>query len=143
MGMYTMSELIRLSLSLEKPLFGQLEKLVKQSGYSNRSEFIRDMIRDRLVETKWANDQEVIGTITLIYDHHARKLSEKLTKLQHDHHNEILATTHVHLDRYICAEMILTKGSAKRVKAIADKLGKQKGVIHYELAASAFGPELK
>jgi CopG family transcriptional regulator, nickel-responsive regulator len=137
------SDLVRLSLSIEKPLYLQLEKLVKETGYSNRSEFIRDMIRDMLVEKKWKNDQVVVGTITLVYDHHARRLSEKLTDLQHDHHDEVLATTHVHLDHHTCVEMILVKGRAKNIKLIADKLGQQKGVFHYELSMSAIGDDLK
>ncbi len=137
-----MSELIRLSLSIEKSLFRQLEKLVSQTGYSNRSEFIRDMIRDRLVEKKWKANHVVVGTITLIYNHNVRNLSGKLTSVQHHHHNEILATTHVHLTEDICAEMILVKGKAEKVRHIADSLRQQKGVLHAELSMSAMGDEL-
>jgi len=79
-----MSKVVRLSLSIEKPLYDQLERLVKKSGYRNRSEFVRDMVRERLVQNEWEKDQEVLGTITLIYDHHRHQLSEKLVSLQHD-----------------------------------------------------------
>ena len=138
-----MPDLVRLSLSIESSLYKRLEKLVKQSGYSNRSEFIRDLIRDRLVKDKWKSDDEVIGTITLVYDHNVRALSRKLTSLQHHHHNEILATTHVHLDRNICAEMILVRGKAGRVRHIADSLRQQKGILHAELSMSSTGQDLK
>jgi CopG family nickel-responsive transcriptional regulator len=100
-----MSDLTRLSLSLEKPLLDKLDALMKRKAYTNRSEFVRDMIRDHLVQTEWEKDREVLGTITLIYDHHARRLSEKLIDLQHDHHREVLVTTHVHLSHDLCAEV--------------------------------------
>ena len=79
-----MSNLVRLSLSIERPLLKRLERMVKQSGYTNRSEFIRDMVRDCLVKKEWEGDEEVVGTVTLLYDHHVRRLTEKLTDLQHD-----------------------------------------------------------
>ena len=98
-----MPELVRFSLSIEDTLMDKLEELVKKSGYTNRSEFVRDMIRDRLVKREWERDREVLGTITLIYDHHVRQLSDKLIDLQHDHHKEVLVTTHVHLTHDLCA----------------------------------------
>ena len=82
--------MVRLSFSMEKPLLEQLEKLLKDSKYANRSEFIRDMIREQLVGRQWQADRQTLGTITLLYNHHLHKLSEKLTDLQHDHHQSIL-----------------------------------------------------
>jgi len=137
-----MSDLVRLSLSLEKPLFDRLEKLVKGSGYSNRSEFVRDMIRRQLVEGEWAKDQEVLGTVTLVYDHHRRRLTEKLTDLQHHHHNAVLVATHVHLTHDLCAEVILIKGKARRIRKLADLMRQQKGVLHTELSMSSTGVRL-
>lgn len=137
-----MSDLMRLSFSIEKPLMDKLEELVKRSGYTNRSEFVRDMIRDRLVKKEWEKDREVLGTITLIYDHHARRLSEKLIDLQHDHHREVLVTTHVHLSHDLCAEVILVRSRAKSVQELADLLGRQKGVFHCELSTSSTGASL-
>lgn len=137
-----MPELVRLSLSIEKPLFDELEKLVRRSGYTNRSEFVRDMIRDRLVQREWEGDREVLGTITLIYDHHARRLSEKLIDLQHDHHREVLVTTHVHLSHDLCAEVILVRARASHVRKLADTLAGQKGVYHAELSTSSTGRSL-
>lgn len=137
-----MSSLVRFSLSMEKALLDRLEKMVKRSKYANRSEFIRDLLRDRLVEHEWKENQEVVGTITLIYDHHTRQLNKKLTDLQHHHHNMILATTHVHLDEHICAEMILAKGQANQIKEIADLLRQQRGVLHAALSISSTGKQL-
>ena len=137
-----MADLVRLSFSLEKPLAARLTKLVKQGRYDNRSEFIRDMIRDRLVERAWEENEEALGTITLIYDHHARGLSNKLTHLQHHHHEQVMATTHVHLDHDRCAEMIMLRGRAKNIQQLADLLRQQKGVLHAELAISSTGKRL-
>lgn len=137
-----MSDLVRLSLSLEKPLFERLERLVQRSGYTNRSEFVRDMIRERLVEGEWAADQEVLGTITLLYDHHRRQLSEKLTHLQHHHHHVVLVTTHVHLSHDLCAEVILVRAKASEIRELADTLRQQKGVLHTDLSMSSTGKTL-
>lgn len=138
-----MSEIVRLSLSLEKPLLDRLEKLVKRSGYTNRSEFVRDMIRERLVEREWSEDQEVVGTITLVYDHHVTGLSDKLTDIQHHHHKVILTTTHVHLSHALCAEMILVRGRASEITRLADELRQKKGVLHAGLSTSTTGAHLK
>jgi len=137
-----MSNLVRLSLSIEKPLFARLEKLVRQCAYSNRSEFVRDLIRHRLVEQQWERDDEVVGSITLVYDHEVRQLSKKLTHLQHHHHEAVLATTHVHLDERLCAEMILMRGSAKAIRRLADQLRQQKGVLHATLSLGSTGSDL-
>lgn len=137
-----MADLERLSFSLERPLLERLEGLRQEAGYANRSEFLRTVIRSRLVERAWELDSEAVGTITLVYDHHARGLDEKLTTLQHDHHEVILATTHVHLDPQHCVEVILVRGRASRIRAVADSLQKQKGVLHGGLCMSATGREL-
>lgn len=138
-----MSDLVRLSISLEKPLMKRLERLVSKSGYANRSEFIRDLIRHRLVEQQWSDRRaRVVGTITMIYDHHARQLTDKLIDIQHDYHDSILASTHVHLSHDLCAEMIMVRGSAARIRQIADRLRQQRGVLHAELAMSSTGERL-
>ncbi len=137
-----MTDVERLSFSIEGPLLKRLEKLRKEAGYGNRSEFLRDMIRGRLVDRAWELDQEAVGTITLIYDHHARGLNEKLTDLQHDHHGVIMATTHVHLDHHHCVEVILVRGRAGEIRAIADGLQKQRGVLHGGLSMSSTGKGL-
>ncbi|MBT3194038.1 MAG: nickel-responsive transcriptional regulator NikR [Verrucomicrobia bacterium] len=137
-----MSTLQRFSMAIEKPLLERLAAMVAKSKYANRSEFIRDMLRERLVEEEWKGDEEVVGTITLVYDHETRELSKKLTRLQHHHHNVVLASTHVHLDEHMCAEMILTKGPASEIEEMASLLRQQKGVLHASLSLSSTGKEL-
>ena len=138
-----MPELDRLSFSIEKTLLKRLEKMLKTSQSKNRSEFIRDLIRSKLVESEWEKDSEALGTITLIYDHDQRQLSDKLTSIQHKHHHEVLATTHVHLDNHLCAEMIMVKGRAKMIREMSDAIGRQKGVLHSSLSMSSTGKQLK
>ncbi len=137
-----MSELERLSFTIEKSLLTRLEALMKESRFSNRSEFIRDMIRARLVEEEWEKDSEALGTITLVYNHETRQLSDKLTSLQHEHHHAVMATTHLHLDHDMCAEMIMVKGRAHVIRELADALGQQKGVLHAKLSMSSTGKSL-
>ena len=137
-----MSDLVRMSFSLESSLCERLEALVERSAYANRSEYIRDMIRDRLVREEWEGNREAIGTVTLLYDHHARGLSDRLTHLQHHHHGAVLATTHVHLDAHLCAEMILVRGKAREIEGLADDLRKQKGVLHASLSMGSTGKDL-
>ncbi len=137
-----MTELTRLSFSIEKPLLEQLEKLRKFSKYANRSEFIRDMIRQQLVGRQWQDDRETLGTVTLLYNHHLHKLSEKLTDLQHHHHENILVSTHVHLDKDLCAEVLLVKGRATQIRRLANLLRQQKGVLHGALSISTTGKSL-
>ena len=137
-----MADLTRLSFSLEKPLLQRLEKLLQASRYANRSEFIRDMIRQQLVGRQWQDDRETLGTVTLLYNHHLHKLSEKLTDLQHHHHQNILVSTHVHLDENLCAEVLLVKGRASRISRLADLLRQQKGVLHAALSISSTGKSL-
>lgn len=137
-----MSNLVRLSFSIEAPLLKQFEKLLKASGAVNRSECVRDLIRSRLVEEAWQRNEEALGTITLIYNHHARLLNERLIEVQHHHHSAILATTHVHLDEDTCAEMIMVKGRASEIRHIADELRRQRGMLHTALSMSSTGKKL-
>lgn len=137
-----MTDLSRFSISIEKGLLERLETLVKKRGYANRSEFVRDLLRERLVEEEWKSNEEVVGTITLVYDHETRELSKKLTRLQHHHHDLVLASTHVHLDEHMCAEMVLTKGRAGEISDMADMLRQQKGVLHAALSISTTGRKL-
>lgn len=137
-----MAPLARRSYSIEKPLEDAFEKLLREHGYSNRSEFIRDMIREKLVEREWKADRECLGTITLIYNHNKRSLSDRLTKLQHQHFHSILAATHVHLDHDLCAEAILVRAKASVIQGVADLLGKQKGVLHSALSLGTLGKHI-
>ena len=137
-----MSELVRLSISLEDSLCSTLEEMVQKSKYKNRSEYIRDLIRDKLVTEQWAEADEVLGTITLVYNHHQRELSEKITHIQHHSHDNVLAATHVHLSHDICAEMIMVRGRAEAIRHLADTLRQQRGVLHSGLTMSSTGEKL-
>jgi CopG family nickel-responsive transcriptional regulator len=134
-----MSDLIRLSMSIEKTLAKKLDTLASESQYANRSEFIRDLVRHAAVEKQWKANEEVLGTLTLLYDHHQRGLTEKLTTIQHDHGGEILAATHLHLSHHLCAEMIMVRGKAADVKRLADSMKNLKGVLHAVLSMSSTG----
>jgi CopG family nickel-responsive transcriptional regulator len=124
---------------MENSLFEKLEAQVAESDYRNRSEFIRDMVRDQMVQDEWQSDQPLLGTISLLYDHHQRGLSEKLTHQQHHFAGKVLATTHVHLDEHLCAEMIMVRGLGRDIKQLADRLRREKGVLHAKLAAGTTG----
>lgn len=134
-----MAELVRLSITMEQDLHEQLEEILQLHGYENRSEFIRDMIRTRLVEREWERDEEVVGTITMIYDHCKRDLAQKLTSYQHEEHDLILATTHVHLDHDMCAEVIIARGRASTIQRMADRIRQVRGVLHTQLSMSTIG----
>lgn len=137
-----MSELARLSFSIEKPLVDRLERLLASGGYGNRSEFIRDLIRDRVVDQEWQRDEEALGTITILFDHHARQLTDRLLDLQHHFEGTIMATTHLHLDEHLCAEMIMARGRAERIRELADSLRRLKGVLHATLSMGSTGKSL-
>ena len=137
-----MSDLERLSFTIEKSLLRRMNRLMKKAGCGNRSEFIRDLVRSRLVEEEWKAGQEAIGTITVVFDHEKRQLSHKLTTVQHHHHDEILAATHIHLDAHMCAEMIMVRGEAALIEDLAEELRRQKGVLHVALSMSSTGKTL-
>lgn len=132
----------RVSISLEKPLLERLERLVREGNYSNRSEFIRDLIRDKLVAMEWDHDEEAVGTVTFIYNHHTRGLTDKLMHVQHDYHDVILATMHIHLDHDLCAETVVVRGRGKQIDRLANMLRQQKGVLHANLSISSTGKNL-
>ena len=128
---------------MRKDLLRSVDQLIKQTGYRNRSEAIRDLIRERLVQQEWALiDQETVGTITLVYSHDIHELTEVLTALQHKYHKQIISTMHIHLDRHNCLEILVVKGKGKKVKKIADRLLSTKGVKHGKLTTTTTGRRL-
>lgn len=123
------STLKRFGISIEGHLLQKYDALIKQKGYENRSEAIRDLIRDALIQHSWEKDDQIVaGSIQLFYDHHKRNLLEELTKIQHDMHDIILSTTHFHLDHMNCLELIVVKGKAKDVQELSNRLTSLKGV---------------
>jgi CopG family nickel-responsive transcriptional regulator len=138
-----MSELSRIGVAIDSDLLKKFDDLIGKRGYTNRSEAFRDLIRDELVQQAWESpESEVVGTVTLVYDHHVRMLNEKLTDMQHDHHQQILSTLHVHLDHDNCLEVLIVKGKAQNVQAIAEKIISTKGVKHGHLTLTTSGKEL-
>jgi CopG family nickel-responsive transcriptional regulator len=139
-----MADLTRCGISIDTRLLTRFDELIKDKGYDNRSEAIRDLIRNSLVEEEWGDDiQATVATVTLIYDHHTRDLADKLTEQQHSHHEEIISSLHVHLDPHHCLEVVVIKGQASRVKRIADELIGTKGVKHGKLVATTTGQNLR
>jgi CopG family nickel-responsive transcriptional regulator len=135
---------IRFGISLENPLLERFDDLIKKKGYASRSEAVRDLIRDSLVTEEWASfTAETVGTITLVYSHDTRELTDNLTDLQHHYHNSIISSMHIHLDEHNCLEVIVVKGKAKDIKTIADRLIGTKGVKHGKLTVTTTGKNLK
>jgi CopG family nickel-responsive transcriptional regulator len=142
--LYDMSGLSRIGVAIDSGLLEKFDRLISQRGYTNRSEAFRDLIRDELVERTWESpDSHVVGTVTLVYDHHVRLLNQKLTSLQHDYHRSILSTLHVHLDHDNCLEVLVVRGRAADVRKVADALISTKGVKHGRLTITTSGAELK
>ncbi len=138
-----MSELSRIGVAIDSDLLEKFDQLIASRGYTNRSEAFRDMIRDELVTTTSEDPaSEVVGSVTLVYDHHVRMLSDKLTDMQHAHYHQILSTLHVHLDHDNCLEVLVLRGQAGQVKKIAEALISTKGVKHGRLTITATGSEL-
>ncbi len=139
-----MSQLTRFGVSVPDQLVEAFDNDIVKKGYRTRSEAIRDIMRARLVERQWeAGDQEVVGTVTVIYNHHSKRLTSILTSLQHEHHDEVLCTTHVHLDHNNCLEVVILKGTGERVRDIAHHLIGTKGVKHGRLVCTTTGQILK
>jgi len=134
-----LTELIRFGVSISSGLLGKFDELIEAKGYVNRSEAIRDLIRDYLVEHEWEEDAETMGSVTLVYDHHVRELTESLTALQHDFHSSIISSMHVHVDEHNCLEVVIIKGKGSKVKEIADRLISTKGVKHGKLTMTTTG----
>lgn len=138
-----MTDLARFGISIDQRLLQQFDVLIGEKGYVNRSEAIRDLIRGSLVDAQWNREEvELVGTVTLVYDHHTRDLSDKLTEHQHSHHNAIISSLHVHLDAHNCLEVVVLKGQAGTVKRLADELIGTKGVKHGKLVTSTTGRNL-
>ncbi len=134
-----MGETLRFSVSMDEELLGKFDQLTKRREYENRSESLRDIIRDALVKEEWKQNEEIVGTITLVYDHHKRELMQQLTSIQHDLLGSVLSTLHVHLDHHNCLEVIVVRGRAKQVQKLTNRLLKIKGVKHGKLSASTTG----
>ena len=127
-------KITRFGVSIEPDLLNKFDKIIKKKSYTNRSEAIRDLIRKNIIiEGSSDPDAEGLGTLTMIYDHHASPLMNRLLELQHDHHHEILTTTHIHVDYDNCLEVLVLKGKTGEIKKLADSIKALKGIKHGEL----------
>jgi CopG family nickel-responsive transcriptional regulator len=138
-----MSGITRFGVSIDTSLIKKFDSLIARKGYGARSEAIRDLIRDRLVEEEWeAGERETVGTITIVYNHHTRELEHALTDMQHKSFHQIVSALHVHLDAHNCLEVLVVKGKGQEIKKIADRLIGAKGVKHGKLTMTTTGKEL-
>ena len=126
-------KLIRTGISMTSDLLEHFDRMIAEKGYANRSEAIRDLVRDLSVSKEIASNRKVVGTLTMIYDHHQRNLAEELISAQHDWEGTILATTHVHLDHDNCLEVIIMKGRSGELQHFADRTLSLRGVKHGQL----------
>ncbi len=128
---------VRFGVSLEKELLEELDKFVTKNHFANRSQAIRQLISNNVVECKWKANELVAGAITLVYDHHKRDLLNKLADIQHDYYELILSAQHFHLDHDNCLEIIAVRGESQRIKTLSDRLIAEKGVQHGQLTMSS------
>jgi CopG family nickel-responsive transcriptional regulator len=138
-----MSELARTGVSLEDALLKEFDRLISKRGYKNRSEAVRDLIREALLSETIDSNKPVVGTLTLVYDHHVPNLSEKLTATQHTAGAMVLASTHVHLDHHYCLEVIIMKGKSRELQEIADRMLALRGVELGKLVLTNSGKDIK
>ena len=132
----------RFSVSLEEELLEQFDSYIRERGYVNRSEAVRDLIRKEFISEEWEQDGDVAGVVTLVYNHHQQQLQEKITEIQHDYYTLITSTTHVHMDHHNCLEVIIVKGKASRIREMAEKVIAMRGVKHGNLTMTSTGHHL-
>jgi CopG family transcriptional regulator, nickel-responsive regulator len=129
-----MSDLTRTTLAIEKALLDKFDGWMAQHGYTNRSEAVRDLMRQALVEQEWADPgAQVVAALSIIYDHAAHTLAQQLTSLQHEDHHAVLCSQHIHLDHHHCLEVILMRGTAQQLRRLADSIVATRGVKAGEL----------
>jgi CopG family nickel-responsive transcriptional regulator len=134
----------RYTVTIPEDLLKRFDKQIQGKGYANRSEAIRDLVRDCLVAEEWAHEKEkVAATVTLVYDHHTPDLSSRLTDLQHHHGNLVVAATHIHLDNDNCLEVVILRGACGQVKRLADKMVALKGIKHGKIAHTTEGKSIE
>ncbi len=138
-----MTETVRFGVSMSKKLLAEFDRLIAEIGYKNRSEAIRKLIRETLVQKEWElSEEEIVATITMVYSHEVRELTERLTEIQHKYYKQIISTMHIHLDEHNCLEILAIKGKANEVKSIADRLLSTRGIKHGRLTTTSTGRKL-
>jgi CopG family nickel-responsive transcriptional regulator len=137
-----MKKLVRFGVSLDHHLLDDFDRVISRKNYTNRSEALRDLIRDTLVGEQWDENRETVGTITIVYDHNVHDLTEKLTEIQHRHHQVVLSAMHVHLDDHHCLEVLVVRGRGHEIRKVADTLIGTKGVKHGKFTMTTSGKGL-
>ena len=137
-----MADLVRFSVSLEETLLSKFDKEIKKDNYPTRSKAIKDLIRESLIKKEWVKGKNVVGTITLVYDHHKRELTSKIMDIQHDYHNVIVSSQHVHLDHDNCLEVVIVKGETKDIVSLERKLKTTKGIKYSTLNMASTGQNI-
>lgn len=128
----------RFSVSLAEPLLNELDARVIRKGYGTRSEYVRDLIRAQLIADRWADEEaEVVGVLTISYDHHQRGLTKRLMDIQHHAFINVLCTTHVHIDHENCLEAIILKGRAREIQRLTLEIAGLRGVRLAELTRAS------
>jgi len=139
-----MSDIVRFGVSLEEKLLFEFDLFIRDKGYENRSEAIRDLIRERLVNREWELDDknenvEQMAVLTIVYDHHHSDLPSRLTDLQHSRHGIVHSTLHIHLDQHNCLEIVVFKGRAREVLELGERLISTRGVKHGKMILTTTG----
>lgn len=137
-----MKDLVRFGVSMPEELLKEFDQYIAQRNYQNRSEAIRDLIRDKLVEKEWyelGEGNEVVGTITFVYNHHKRELVNALLDVQHNYESQVLASQHIHLDHDHCLEVTIVRGKTETIRDLAYKIKSMKGVMHCALSMTTTG----
>jgi CopG family nickel-responsive transcriptional regulator len=137
-----MSELARTGLSIDRDLLARFDLAIAKKRYKNRSEAVRDLIRDHLVSEEADSDKLVVGTLTIVYDHHRPNLTEKLVEAQHRAGSKVLAATHVHLDHHNCLEVVIMKGRGGELNDLANGILSLRGVKHGKLVITTTAKDL-
>jgi CopG family nickel-responsive transcriptional regulator len=130
----------RIGISLDRKLLAQFDKLIAEKGYSNRSEAVRDLIREKLIEQEWALPKgETVATLLLVYEHETMELSRRLARIEHEAFHHVVATLHVHMDHENCLEVIVMRGPGRELKELGDRLISLRGVKHGTFIPSTTG----
>ncbi|MBI5531093.1 MAG: nickel-responsive transcriptional regulator NikR [Deltaproteobacteria bacterium] len=134
-----MKGVVRFGVAMEGALLDQFDRHIHQRGYANRSEALRDLVRGQLAQAAWERGDRTVATITIVYDHHVRELTERLTAIQHDYGDNVVSSLHVHLNHHQCLEVIVARGQANVLKKMADEITRTKGVLVGNITAAPAG----
>ena len=135
-----LAKLIRFGVSLPADLIGSFDRAIRAKGYKTRSEAIGDLMRESLIADEWQrSDGNMVGTVTIVYNHEKHGLSDALNSLQHTHHDAIVCTTHIHMDEHNCLEVVVIRGTADQIRTISDRLISTAGVKHGKLVCTSAG----